>query len=113
MKILVAIDGSPCSEAAVKEFAARRWGAETKGRILSVVTVPQPNAPDPFHVVGPMRLKLLEREQVRLRDLVTRTADWLRDNGGQEPASGQRSALFPAKRETTHRRIRAGVERKG
>ena len=27
-----------------------------------------------------MRLKLLEREQARLRDLVTRTTNWLRDN---------------------------------
>jgi hypothetical protein len=27
-----------------------------------------------------MRLKLLEREEARLRELVTRTADWLWDN---------------------------------
>jgi nucleotide-binding universal stress UspA family protein len=80
MKILLAIDGSPCSEEAVKELAARRWGEDTQVKILSVATVPQPNAPDPFHIVGPMRLKLLEREQARLRELVVRAADWLRDN---------------------------------
>jgi len=80
MKILLAIDGSPCSEAAVKEVATMQWPASTQVKVLSAAIVPKPNAPDPFHVVGPMRLKLLEREQVRLRDLVTRTADWLRDN---------------------------------
>jgi nucleotide-binding universal stress UspA family protein len=80
MKILLAIDGSPCSEAAVKEVAARPWPVNTQVKVLSAATVPQPNAPDPFHVVGPMRLKLLEREQARLSDLVTRTSDWLRDN---------------------------------
>ena len=80
MKILLAIDGSPCSEAAVKEIAARRWAADTQVKVFSAATVTQPDAPDPFHVVGPMRLKLLEREQARLHDLVTRTSDWLRDN---------------------------------
>jgi nucleotide-binding universal stress UspA family protein len=80
MKILLAIDGSPCSEVAVKEVATMQWPAGTEVKVLSAASVFRPNAPDPFHVVGPMRLKLLEREQVRLRDLVTRTADWLRDN---------------------------------
>jgi nucleotide-binding universal stress UspA family protein len=80
MKILLAIDGSPCSEAAVKEVAGRRWPVNTYVKVLSAATVPQPNAPDPFHIVGPMRLKLLEREEARLSDLVTRTSDWLRDN---------------------------------
>ena len=80
MKILLAIDGSPCSEVAVKEFATMQWPVGTQVKVLSAATVAQPNAPDPFYVVGPMRLKLLEREQARLRDLVTRTAAWLRDN---------------------------------
>jgi len=80
MKILLAIDGSPCSEAAVKEVAIMLWPAGTEVKVLSAATVLRPNAPDPLHIVGPMRLKLLEREQARLRDLVTRTAAWLRDN---------------------------------
>jgi nucleotide-binding universal stress UspA family protein len=80
MKILLAIDGSPCSEAAVKELAIMQWPADTHVKVLSAAAVPRSNAPDPLHVVSPMRLKLLEREQVRLRDLVTRAADWLRNN---------------------------------
>jgi nucleotide-binding universal stress UspA family protein len=80
MKVLLAIDGSPCSEEAVKEVAIMQWPAGTQVKVLSVATVPRPNAPDPLHIVGPMRLKLLESEEARLRDLVARTADWLRDN---------------------------------
>jgi nucleotide-binding universal stress UspA family protein len=79
MKILLAIDGSPCSEVAVREVATMRWPAGTQVKLLSAAIVPRPNAPDPLHVVDPMRLKLLEREQARLRDVVARAADWLRD----------------------------------
>ena len=80
MKILLAIDGSPCSEVAVREVATMPWPAGTQVKLLSAAIVPRPNAPDPLHVVDPMRLKLLEREQSRLRDLVARSAAWLRDN---------------------------------
>jgi nucleotide-binding universal stress UspA family protein len=80
MKILLAIDGSPCSEVAVKEVGARQWPPRSQLKVLSAAIVPRPNAPDPLHVVYPMRLKLLEREEARLRDLVTHTAGWLRDN---------------------------------
>jgi nucleotide-binding universal stress UspA family protein len=80
MKILLAIDGSPCSEVAVKEVATMQWPAGSQVKILSAVAVSQPNAPDPLRVVHPMRLELLEKEQARLLDLVARTADWLRSN---------------------------------
>jgi nucleotide-binding universal stress UspA family protein len=65
---------------AVKEVAIMQWPAGTQVKVLSAAIVPRPNAPDPLHLVDPMRLKLLEREQARLRDLVGRTAGWLRDN---------------------------------
>ena len=37
MKILLAIDGSACSDAAVEEVARRPWPEETEVRIVSVV----------------------------------------------------------------------------
>ncbi len=80
MKILLAVDGSLCSELAVNEVASREWPVGTQVKVLSAVTVPQSNAPDPFHVVGPIRRQLLEKEQAGVRDFVIRTADWLRDN---------------------------------
>lgn len=80
MKILLAIDGSACSEAAVKEVAGMPWPAGARVKVLSAATVPRSTAPDPLHVAARMRLELLETEQNRLRDIVTRTAGWLRDN---------------------------------
>ena len=40
MKILLAIDGSSFSDAAVKEIATRPWPAESEARIISVVEPP-------------------------------------------------------------------------
>jgi nucleotide-binding universal stress UspA family protein len=80
MKILLAIDGSQCSEEAVKRVANMRWPAGTQVKVLSAAKVPRSNGPDPFHIGPAMHLELLEREQIRLRDVVTRTADWLREN---------------------------------
>lgn len=40
MKILLAIDGSPCSDAAVDEVVRRKWNADSEIRIVSVVETP-------------------------------------------------------------------------
>jgi nucleotide-binding universal stress UspA family protein len=40
MKILLAVDGSDCSKAAVEEFARRPWPAGSKLRIVTVVDLP-------------------------------------------------------------------------
>jgi nucleotide-binding universal stress UspA family protein len=40
MKILLAVDGSPCSEAAVNEVATRPWPAASEIRIVSAFEVP-------------------------------------------------------------------------
>ena len=47
MKILVAIDGSPCSDAAVEEVARRPWPENSSVRVLTAfepVTPPTPEA---------------------------------------------------------------------
>jgi len=80
MNILLAIDGSPCSEAAVKELAMMPWPAGTRIKVLSAAFVPRPNAPDPLRIVDPMRRELMEKERSHLSDLVANTAAWLRDN---------------------------------
>lgn len=48
MKILLAIDGSPCSEAAVEEVARRPWPADTQVRVVSVVEPPAPLVAEPY-----------------------------------------------------------------
>lgn len=40
MKILLAVDGSDCSKAAVEEFARRPWPAGSKLRIVTVIDMP-------------------------------------------------------------------------
>lgn len=48
MKILLATDGSPCSERALKEVARRPWPADSQVRVVSVVEPPAPLAAEPY-----------------------------------------------------------------
>lgn len=80
MKILLAIDGSAGSEAAVEEAARMPWRAGSQVKVLSVAFVPLSNAPDPLGVVDPVRQTLIDREQARLGGVVARAADCLRNN---------------------------------
>ncbi|MGE0826637.1 MAG: universal stress protein [Candidatus Binatia bacterium] len=80
MKILLAIDGSACSEAAVKEIAARRWPDHSHIKILAAVTAPYPDIPDPTLTFYPIRMEMLNKERDRLRELVEHKASWLREN---------------------------------
>jgi nucleotide-binding universal stress UspA family protein len=47
MRILLAIDGSPCSETAINEVARRPWPAGSDIRIVSAFEVPLPLSPTP------------------------------------------------------------------
>lgn len=51
MKILLATDGSPCSEAAANKVAGLLWPAGSEVRIISVVEPPAPIAAEPFVMV--------------------------------------------------------------
>src|SRR5919197_2017024 len=48
MKILLATDGSPCSERAVDEVARRPWPADSQVRVVSVVEPPAPLVAEPY-----------------------------------------------------------------
>lgn len=50
MKVLVAIDGSACSEAAVSEVAARPWPADSQFRILSAYELPLMPGPEAWAI---------------------------------------------------------------
>ena len=45
MKILLAIDGSPCSDAAVEEVARRPWPEGTSVKVLTALEPPMPPTP--------------------------------------------------------------------
>jgi nucleotide-binding universal stress UspA family protein len=50
MKILLAVDGSSCSEMAVDEVARRPWPAESEIKVVSVVERPTIAAMEPWEV---------------------------------------------------------------
>lgn len=47
MKVLLAVDGSPCSEAAVNEVASRPWPTGSQVKIVTAYELPPP-APTPY-----------------------------------------------------------------
>lgn len=46
MKILLAVDGSPCSDAAVEEIVRRPWPEESFVRVLTAFDLPIPPTPE-------------------------------------------------------------------
>lgn len=78
MKILLAIDYSEYSEAAIKEVAARPWPARSTVRILSVVEPLPPSAAELWYD-GRGSLDLVHKEiRQRAVELVERIAPKLR-----------------------------------
>lgn len=50
MKILLAIDGSPCSDAAVEEVARRPWPDGSLVKVLTALETPMPPTPEAWAV---------------------------------------------------------------
>lgn len=82
MKILLAIDGSSCSNVAVEEIARRPWPANSQVRVVSVVEPPAPLAAEPY--MPPPTDYVAEVEKAELnaaQEAVTRAESKLRDGG--------------------------------
>jgi nucleotide-binding universal stress UspA family protein len=67
MKILLAIDGSPCSDAAVEEVAHRPWPEGSSIKVLTAFELPVPPAPEtwalPLNYFEEMDLALRQQAQ--------------------------------------------------
>ena len=50
MKILLAVDGSPCSDKAVEEIARRPWPAQSKIKVLTAIELPIPPTPEAWAI---------------------------------------------------------------
>jgi len=67
MKILLAVDGSPCSDKAVEEIARRPWPAASEIKVLTAYDLALPPSPEAW-AIPPSYLEELDRaasEQAR------------------------------------------------
>lgn len=67
MRVLLALDGSACSEAAIREVAARAWPAGTEIRVLTAFELPLAATPEPWALPPDYyeRLDRAAREQAK------------------------------------------------
>jgi nucleotide-binding universal stress UspA family protein len=63
MRILLAVDGSPCSEAATRQMARRPWPAGTQVEVVTVVHTSMPLIPDPTLTGVGMRWTAIEEDR--------------------------------------------------
>lgn len=82
MKILLATDGSPCSETAVAEVARRPWPADTRVRAVSVVEPPAPLVGEPYMGVLGHFEEAEKALRQQAREALARAAVKLRDVAG-------------------------------
>jgi nucleotide-binding universal stress UspA family protein len=82
MKILLAIDGSPCSEEAVAEVARRTWPEDSQVRVVSVVEPPAPLVAEPYVGVTGYFEEVERLKQKQAEGIVGRAAATLREGRG-------------------------------
>jgi nucleotide-binding universal stress UspA family protein len=75
MKILVPIDGSQHSEAAVTEVAGRTWPSGTEIRILTVIHSSVPLMPDPAFVLAATHIEQLHDQRAQAGPLLQVATD--------------------------------------
>jgi nucleotide-binding universal stress UspA family protein len=100
MKILLAIDGSPCSETAVKEVASRPWPPDAQVRIISVVEPPGALTAEPYLGVGGYfeEVERLKRQQAE--EVLAAAAGVLRGGAGTAQAGVSTEALTGSPKRT-------------
>jgi len=82
MKILLAIDGSPCSEAAVAEVARRPWPDDSQLRLISVVEPPGALTAEPYMGLGGYFEEVERLKRRQAEEVLAGAARSLRDGAG-------------------------------
>jgi nucleotide-binding universal stress UspA family protein len=73
LRVLVAVDGSPCSDRAVQSVAMRPWPADTQVEIVSVIHTSVPEVPDaPLLMMEAAHVDALEADRLRAPQRVQR-----------------------------------------
>jgi nucleotide-binding universal stress UspA family protein len=82
MKILIAVDGSPCSDAAVAEVARRPWPEGSEIKVLFVIHATIPGIPDPFLVGAAAYYDSSDHERKIAGAVLERASSTLREGAG-------------------------------
>jgi nucleotide-binding universal stress UspA family protein len=78
MKVLVAVDGSPSSTAAVEAVAARAWSEGTAVEVLTVIHTAVPFVLDPTYAIVFVHIDHLEKARQQAPEIAERAAAMLR-----------------------------------
>ena len=78
MKVLLATDGSACSDAAVNEFCARRWPNDAEVQAVHVIWTRLPMIPDPAFTFAAAHQTLLMEARNRAPELLDAVAARIR-----------------------------------
>jgi len=82
LKILLAIDGSPCSETAVAEVARRPWPEDSQLRVVSVVEPPGALTAEPYMGTGGYFEEVERLKKQQAGEVLARAAELLRAGAG-------------------------------
>jgi nucleotide-binding universal stress UspA family protein len=81
LRILVATDGSPCSDRAVQAVAMRPWPQDTRIEVISVARTRMPDVPDLLLIVEAAHVDAIEAARQRAPGHVQRAQDCLNAAG--------------------------------
>lgn len=93
MKILLAVDGSPCSETAVNEVARRPWPEDSQIRVLAVVEPPGALTAEPYVGVAGYFEEVERLKRRQAEEALARAAEVLRAGAGTARAGLATEAL--------------------
>lgn len=79
MKILLAVDGSECSQAAVASVAERPWPPESKVKIVSAIETPFVPAPEAWSLPNSYYAQAEEAAEQQALETVSAAAEQLAD----------------------------------
>lgn len=78
MKILLAVDGSPCSDVAVEEIGRRPWPEGSSVKVLNAFELPLPASPEGWALPPNYFDDLDQAVRKRAKSIVERTVERLR-----------------------------------
>ena len=84
MKILLAVDGSPCSDSAVEEIARRPWPAGSEIKVLTAYELPLPATPEAWAIPATYFAELDRAASDQAHSVVERAVAKLKPAMGSE-----------------------------